>query len=155
LLEIFVPKTSVIFLNVISIFLSSFWLWSYVHIPSITVPFAYFSNKWQALFIAIYVLFESKPFSNLLLASLLNIFFAVFLTLTPSNIADSIIIFFVCGTTSVSSPPITPANPIDFSLVEITMSFSSNVLSILSNVVSFSPFFAILTIISLFSLSAS
>ena len=128
---------------------------SYLHIPFLTFPSAYFSSNSQALSIAIYVFLGSKPFSNLLLASLLTIFFDVFLTLTPSKIADSIITFFVSFTTSVSSPPITPASPTAFSFVAITISFSSKILSWLSRVTNFSFSFAILTTIVFPKLSAS
>ena len=128
---------------------------SYLASPPTIVASAYFSSKLHDLSIAIYVLFESKPFSNLLLASLLNISFAVFLTFTGSNIADSIIIFLVVSVISVSKPPITPANPIAFSPSDITISSGFNVLSMLSNVVNFSSCFAILTSIFPFNVSAS
>ena len=80
-----------------------------------------------------------------MLASLLNIAFDVLLIFTESNIAASIIIFFVLSVISVSNPPITPAKPIAFVPSEITISSDFNVLSMLSNVVNFSPSFAILT----------
>ena len=138
-----------------SISLSFLLVVSYVIVPVTTFPPAYFSSKAHALSIAIYVLFGSNPFSNLLLASLLNIFLDVNLTFTESNIADSIIIFFVSGSTSVSSPPITPARPTPCVLSAITISSELNVLSILSNVVNFSPSSAILTTNLFPSLSAS
>ena len=122
--------------------------------PTISAP-AYFCNKLQDLSIAIYVLFGSNPFSNLLLASLLSISFDVILIFTGLKIADSIIIFFVFVVTSVSKPPITPANPIAFSPSDITMFSSDKILSIPSSVVSFSPFFAILTSSLPFNVSAS
>ena len=128
---------------------------SYLAVPVTTVPPAYSSNSLQALSIAIVVLSGSIPFSNLLLASLLKIFFDVFLIFTESNIADSIIIFFVSGSTSVSRPPITPARPTPCVLSAITISSADNVLSTLSSVVSFSPSSAILTTNLFPSLSAS
>ena len=133
------------FFKVISIFLSSFSVVSYFTIPVITFASAYFSNRLHALSIAIYVLFESNPFSNLKLASLLKIFLDVILTFTGLNIADSIIIFFVFSVISVSSPPITPARPTVSLSVAMTISSSLKVLSWPSNVVSFSFSFAILT----------
>ena len=153
--EISVPNKSQTSLYFKSITFSSFSVLSYLHIPDSIVASAYCSNNLQALSIAMYVLFGSIPFSNLLLASLLNIFLDVFLTLTESNIADSITTFFVVFSTSVESPPITPARPIAFSPFEITISFSSKVLSVSSNVVSFSPFSAILTCRQFPNLSAS
>ena len=110
------------------------------------LAFAYFSSSAQLLSIAIYVLLGSSPFSNLLDASLLNIFLDVFLIFTLSNIADSIIIFLVLSSTSVESPPITPANPTASFSVEITISFSSNCLFIPSNVINSSFLLAFLTI---------
>ena len=136
--EISVPNKSQTSLYFKSITFSSFSVLSYLHIPDSIVASAYCSNNLQALSIAMYVLFGSIPFSNLLLASLLNIFLDVFLTLTESNIADSITTFFVV-----------------FSPFEITISFSSKVLSVSSNVVSFSPFSAILTCRQFPNLSAS
>ena len=128
---------------------------SYSTVPVTTVPPAYSSNSLQALSIAIVVLSGSNPFSNLLLASLLTIFFDVFLTFTESKIADSIMIFFVSGSTSVSSPPITPARPTPCVASAITISSLVNVLSTLSNVVNFSPSSAILTTSLFPNLSAS
>jgi len=152
---IVVPNTSFMFLNVISIFLSSLFVLSYTTVPVTTFPPAYFSSNAHALSIAIYVLFESSPFSNLLLASLLIIFLDVNLTFTESKIADSIIIFWVSFSTSVSSPPITPARPTPCVPSAITILSTLNVLSILSSVVSFSPSSAILTTNLFPSLSAS
>ena len=143
------------FLAVISIFLSSLLVVSYLAISSTISASAYFSKRLHDLSIAIYVLFESNPFSNLLLASLLNIEFDVLLTFTESNMAASIMIFFVLFVISVSNPPITPANPIALSPSEITMSSDFRVLSISSNVVSFSPSSAILTSKQPFKQSAS
>ena len=144
-----------IFSAVILIILSSFSVVSYLAISPTTSPLAYFSNKWHALSIAINVLFGSNPFSNLLLASLLNIAFDVLLTFTLSNIADSIIMFLVLSVISVSNPPITPAKPIVFSPSEITISSVFKSLSIPSSVVNFSPSFAILTSKQSFRQSAS
>ena len=153
--DIFVPNTSFISLYDISITFSSFFVTSYFTIPVSISASAYFSSNVQALSIAIYVLAGSSPFSNLLLASLLKILFDVFLTFTESNIADSIITFLVVSSTSVSNPPITPAKPIVFVPSVITISSFDNVLSVLSSVVNFSPFSAILTTILLPKLSAS
>ena len=153
--DIFVPNTSFISLYDISITFSSFFVTSYFTIPVSISASAYFSSNVQALSIAIYVLAGSSPFSNLLLASLLSILFDVFLTFTESNIADSIITFLVVSSTSVSNPPITPAKPIAFVPSVITTSSFDNVLSVLSSVVNFSPFSAILTTILLPKLSAS
>ena len=152
--DIFVPNTSFISLYDISITFSSFFVISYFTIPVSISASAYFSSNVQALSIAIYVLAGSSPFSNLLLASLLSILFDVFLTFTESNIADSIITFLVVSSTSVSNPPITPAKPIAFVPSVITISSFDNVLSVLSSVVNFSPFSAILTTILFPKLSA-
>ena len=153
--EIFVPNTSFINLYSISISFSLLLVTSYLSIPLQTFAPAYFSSKLQALSIAIYVLAGSKPFSNLLLASLLKILFDVFLTFTESNIADSIITFLVVASTSVFNPPITPARPTAFVPSVITISSLVKVLSWLSNVVNFSPSSAILTTILFPRLSAS
>ena len=150
-----IPKTSLIFVYVTSTILSSLFVLLYTAIPPSISASAYFWSKWQHLFTAIKVLFGSNPFSNLLLASLLKIFFEVSLTFTGLNIADSITIFLVSFSTSVESPPITPARPIALLESAITISFSDNSLSCSSSVVSFSPFFAILTVNVFPSLSAS
>ena len=150
-----VPKTSFTFLKVISISLSFTSVLSYTTVPVTTFPSAYFSNNLHALSAAIYVLLGSKPFSNLLLASLLKIFLDVSLIFTESKIAASIITFCVSFSTSVSSPPITPARPTPCVLSAITISSLLKVLSILSSVVSFSPSSAILTTSLFPNLSAS
>ena len=154
-LLISIPNTSLIFLKAISISLFDKSDLSNLQTPPTTSPSAYSSNSLQALSIAIYVLFGSKPFSNLELASLLKISLEVFLIFTPSNIAASIRTFFVLSVISVSYPPITPASPIAFLPSEITMSSSDKVLSFPSSVVSFSPLLAILTSITSCKVSAS
>ena len=63
--------------------------------------------------------------------------------------------FLVFSSTSVSNPPITPASPTPCVLSAITISSDVNVLSILSNVVSFSLSSAILTTNLFPNLSAS
>ena len=154
-LAICIPNTSFIFWKDISISLFAKFALSYFAVPPTTSPAAYSSSNLHALSIAMYVLFGSSPFSNLELASLLNIFCDVFLIFTPSNIAASIITFFVLSVISVSSPPITPARPIALSPSEITMSSSDKILSFPSNVDKFSCSFAILTSILPFKVSAS
>ena len=141
----FNPKISVIFLNVISIFLSSLLVVSYFAIPPTISASAYFSSIWHARSMARYVLLGSNPFSKRELASLLRIFLEVHLTLIASNIADSMIIFFVVSSISVSSPPITPASPMALVPSDMTISSFDKFLLIPSNVVNSSASFAILT----------
>ena len=116
--------------------------------PSTAFPASINSTSSIALFIALKAFSEDKPFSNLEEASVLNpTFFAVFLTLPPLNTADSNTTVFVSPYISEFNPPITPAIATAFFSSAITKSFSSNSLSCSSNVVIFSPFSALLTVI--------
>ena len=102
-LETEAPNTSFINWYFISISFSLFTVLSYLTVPGRIFAPAYSSNSLHALSIAIYVLAGSKPFSNLLLASLLSILFDVFLTLTESKIAASITTFLVSSSTLFES----------------------------------------------------
>lgn len=139
MLEIFVPKTSVIFLNVISIF---YLLFGFDHMYTflLLLYHLHISLTNGKLYLLPYMFCLNLSLFQICYLLHFLIFFCCFSYSNSIKYCRFYYYIFVCGTTSVSSPPITPANPIDFSLVEITMSFSSNVLSILSNVVSFSPF---------------
>ena len=102
----------------------------------------------MALFIALKAFSEDNPFSNLEELSVLSpTFLAVFLMLPPLNTADSNTTVDVSFSISEFNPPITPAIATAFSSSAITKSLLSSFLSCSSNVVIFSPSFALLIVI--------